>query len=190
MPALDIESACYTRVVADDGTDLTPDDEWNRRVHFPKRSSDGATVVLEFEFAAPAGCRGLDELRGRFVALTSDGSEELDLGFAELAAGATGTVHGATLVSMQQEDENRWSFEVLVHVAQKRILGCKLVGDDGEVALDQAGYSSCNDETTMTYRVEGALPANPRMVMTFAAGLQRTAYAFAFGPIDWFGRPR
>jgi hypothetical protein len=187
--ALDIEEACYTRAVADSGADLTHGDEWNRRVHFPKRTSDGSTVCLEINLDLPADCHGLMELRGRFVALTSDGSEDQDLGFAELAPGAAGTVHGAQLVTAQQEDETRWSFEVQVQVAQKRILGCRLVGDDGELPLEQAGYSSCNDETTMSYRAEGTLPANARMVMTFASGLARRAFAFTLGPIDWFGRP-
>ncbi len=189
VAALDIEDACYTRAVADCGTDVTTEDEWNRRVHFPKRTTDGGTVCLEFNLAMPQGSRGLAELHGRFVALTSDGSEDQDLGFAELTAGAAGTVHGAQLVAANQEDENRWSFEILVHVAQKRILGCRLVGDDGELALEQSGYSSCNDETTMNYRAEGTLPANARMVMTFASELRRRVYGFELGPIDWFGRP-
>lgn len=189
VAALDIEDACYTQAIADDGTNLTSDDEWNRRVHFPKRTTDGGTVCLEFNLAMPEGSRGLTSLQGRFVALTSDGSEDRDLGFAELVAGSSGDVHGAQLVNVHPEDENRWSFEVLVHVAQKRILGCRLVGDDGDLPLEQSGYSSCNDETTMTYRAEGTLPANARMVMTFASELRRRVFGFELGPIDWFGRP-
>ena len=186
--ALDLDSAGYEKAIADDGTDFTPGDEWDRRCHFPKLTKDGRTVYLDLELKPPAGARGLGELSGRLTALCSDGQEQLDLGFEELVPGATGTVAGAMLVRVEQEDEQRWCLEVQVQVARQRVLGCVLTSEAGSLPLEQTGYSSCNDECTFTYRLDGDLPTSARLVMTFAANLSRLDFGFALQNVDWLGR--
>jgi hypothetical protein len=187
MASLELDQAGYERVVADDGTDFTPADEWDRRCHFPKATRDGRTLLLELSFTPPPNARGLQELSGRITAVCSEGSEEHDLGFAELAAGVAGDYAGAQLLRCAQEDEQRWVFEVQLQVARQRVLGCALVAGDERWALESAGYSSCNDECTLTWTFQGELPSDARMVMTFASRLSRVPYAFTLHDVDWLG---
>ncbi|MFY9343137.1 MAG: hypothetical protein WAT39_11640 [Planctomycetota bacterium] len=187
--ALELDQAAFERVVADGGIDFTPADEWDRRCHFPKATRDGRTVLLEMSFVPPPGARGLQELTGRVVAVCSDGSEEHDLGFAELRSGVAGDFAGARLLRCEPEDEQHQAFEVLVHLPRERVLGCALAAGDERWPLQQAGYSSCNDECTFTWRLEGELPRGARMVMTVASGLSRVPYDFSLAQVDWLGNP-
>jgi hypothetical protein len=189
QPALEVEDTAYDRTVAGDGTDFTPSDEWDRRSHFPKLTKDGRTAVLEFGFAPPAGSAGLREFTGHFTALCSDGGEAIDLGFPELAAGTAGSEAGAQLLRCDVDGEGNGELEVQLQVARQRVLGGCLVGGGEERALDQAGYSSCNDECTLTWRFTGGLPPDARVVLTFATALSRRTFAFTLRDVDWFGRP-
>lgn len=184
-PALEIESAGYDRCVLADGNDVTPGEEWDRRCHFPKTTNDGRTVLVDLEL--PAGdARGVAELTGHVLAIASAGSEAHDLGFAELAPGAEGTFAQARLQSVDSDDD-RTRVEVQVQLARARVLALDLVVGDTATRLEQVGYSCCNDESSLTYRVDGALPADARLVMTVASELARTRYGFRLTRCDWFG---
>lgn len=186
-PALELEQAGYDRCVLADGEDITPADEWDRRCHFPKTTNDGHTVYLDLEL--PAGqSRGLAELRGQVLAVASQGTESHDLGFAELAAGAEGTFAKARLLSIETDD-GRTRVEVQVMLPRARVLALELRADDTTTALEPAGYSCCNDESNLSYRLDGDLPADGRLVMTVASELARTRYGFELRQVDWFGRP-
>ncbi len=188
-PALELADASCDRLVLDDGNDVTPADEWDRRCHFPKLTKDGRTVVLDVELKDTRTARGLRGVEGRVAAMRSEGSESHDLGFPELVAGATGTLANAQLHRVDQEDENRWAFEVQVQIARARVLACELVDGDTRLPLELAGYSCCNDDSTLTYRLDGAMPNGARMVMTIAGDLSRTVFGFELRDIDWLGNP-
>lgn len=185
VPALELEQAGYDLCVLADGEDVTPREEWDRRCHFPKTTQDGRTVYLDFEL--PAGqSRGLAELRGQVLAVASQGSEAHDLGFAELAAGAEGSFAGARLLTIETDDD-RTRLEVQVMLPRTRVLALELVVGDTATRLEPAGYSCCNDESNLSYRLDGALPTDGRLVMTVASELVRTRYGFGLRQVDWFG---
>lgn len=191
-PCLEIEDAAATAAVADDGTDLLPQDEWDRRCHFPKRTSDGRTVYAELRLGLSSSARGFQRLAGRLTCLSSHGSEACDLGFPELAADAEGQHLGAKLLRVDVEgdgDEARTTLEVQLQVARQRVLGASLETDDSSWPLEPAGYSSCNDECSLVYRHQGELPAGARFVLTLATELARTAYEFELHDVDWLGQP-
>jgi hypothetical protein len=187
--ALELDEATLERAIAGDGTELTPVDEWDRRCHFPKLTKDGRTALLELSLPVAGARAGLRELRARFVATISDGNEEHDLGFPELAAGAAGTVAGAQLQRCEVDGDGHGSVDVQLQVARQRVLGAAIVGADGwRVELEPSGYSSCNDECTLSYRWSGEVPVAARLVMTFATGLSRRAFAVELRDVDWLGR--
>ncbi len=122
----------------------------------------------------------------------SEGSEELDLGFAELVAGAVGTVADAQLLRVDQDgdgsDEPRWTFEIQLQVARQRVLACQLLVGDDRVTLEQSGYSASSEQCSLNYSYRGALPADARLVMSFATNLSRVVYGFSLLQVDWLGR--
>ena len=189
QPCLDIDEARLTRAIAADGTDLLPRDDWDRRCHFPKRTNDGRTVYFDLGLPLPTGSHGLAALHGRVDCLLSSGEEALDLGFPEFVAGATGTVFGAQLLRADLEEDDRWQIEVQLQVARQRVLACALQRGDEAVPLEQTGYSSSGDECSISWRGTGPLPADARLVVTFASDLARAPFGFELADIDWFGRP-
>lgn len=187
--ALELEDAGYDRCVLADGRDATPAEAWDRRCHFPKATKDGRTVYLDLELPVPADAGGIEELRGHVTVLASDGETAHDLGFAELTAGAEGTFADARLLAVDQQDEQSWRIEVHVQIARARILGLDLVAGDASTRLEQVGYSCCNDESDLTYRLDGDLPPDARLVMTIVTELSRTRYGFELRSVDWLGAP-
>lgn len=189
-PALRLEEAVLDAAVADDGTDLTPADEWSRRISFPKLSDDGRTVWFDVDLPLPPDdSGGLQELRGRVQVLQSRGEEEFDLGFAGLADGEAGSCFGAQLVRCGDND-GTWTCEVQLQVARDRIRALLLRSGDEKVELTQRGYSSCNDECTVEYAWEGVPAADARLCAVMATDLVPLEVPFALPPIDWLGRAR
>ena len=190
VPALRLEEAQLDAVVAEDGTDLTPADEWSRRISFPKLGDDGRTVWFDVDLPLPEdGSGGLRELRGRLQVLQSSGESEVDLGFAAFADGETGRECGAVLVRCG-EDDGTWRCEVQLQVAHDRIRAMLLRDGDEVVELDSRGYSSCNDECTVEYAAPTVPGPGAQLCVRLADGLLPVEVPFALPPVDWFGRPR
>lgn len=187
-PCLDLEEASCTSATADDGSDLLPPDEWDRRCHFPKQTNDGRTVYLDLGIALPTEARGLSVLAGRVVCLASRGSETVDLGFPELVAEAEGTSYGARLLRVEPDAEE-CQLELELQVARRRVLDAAIHVGDEVLPLEQRGYSSSGDQCSISYRLAAPLPADARCVVTLASELVRTQYAFELRDVDWFGRP-
>ncbi|MFN7590441.1 MAG: hypothetical protein ACK501_07190 [Planctomycetota bacterium] len=187
-PCLDLEEASCTAALADDGTDLLPPDEWDRRCHFPKQTNDGRTVYLDLGLPLPDGARGFAHLAGQIVCLASRGSETVDLGFAELVPDAEGAAFGAKLLRVEA-DGDECQLELELQVASRRVLDAAIHAGDDVLPLEPRGYSSSGDQCSLSYRLGAPLPADARFVVTLATELVRTQYAFELHAIDWFGRP-
>lgn len=188
--ALRLDEARLEAVIAADGTDLTPEDEWNRRISFPKLGDDGRTVWFDVDLPLPPeGSEGLRELRGRLTVLQSSGESVVDLGFATFADGEPGTECGAVLVRCG-EDDGTWRCEVQLQIHRDRIRAMLLQNGDETVEMDSRGYSACNDECTVEY-ASSVLPGpGARLCLRLADGLAPIEVPFEVGAVDWFGRPR
>jgi len=187
-PILDLEEASCTVALADDGSDLLPADEWDRRCHFPKQTNDGRTLYLDLGLPLPDGVRGLARLAGRVVCLNSRGNETVDLGFADLAPDAEGTAYGAKLLRVEPEAEE-CQLELELQVSHRRVLDAAIHAGDFVLPLEPRGYSSSGDQCSLSYHLAAPLPADARIVVTMATDLARTQYEFDLHAIDWFGRP-
>ncbi|MCU0865263.1 MAG: hypothetical protein MUC36_15885 [Planctomycetes bacterium] len=186
--ALEIDEVGFEQLLASDGTDLTPPDEWERRCHFPKRTNDGATVYLDLKLPLPAG-PGFALLQGRLMALVSSGSESVDLQLPELVEGASSEIFGARILRLQAEDDGSTALELQLQVPRARVLGCDLHQDGAVEALTATGYSSCNDQCDLSWRATGTINADARLVLTCAADLARVPFSFELRDFDPCGRP-
>ncbi|MBK8101014.1 MAG: hypothetical protein IPK26_28355 [Planctomycetes bacterium] len=188
--ALRVDEVTWDSARTDDDVELAPADEWHRRISFPKLTKDGITVFFDVDLPLPPpGSRGLRSLQGRAQCLVGLGEDRVDLGFDRLEAGATGTVAGAQLTRADGED-GRWTFEVQLRLARDRILAMYLEADGNTLELRQCGYSSCNDECSLTYDFEGELPIGARLVARLVTEVQPVEVPFALPAIDWLGQPR
>ena len=186
--ALEVDDAEFEQLLACDGTDLTPADAWDRRCHFPKRTNDGATVYLDLKLPLPSG-PGFALLRGRVQALVSSGTEAVDLQLPELVEGAASDVFGARILRLQPEDDDHTLLELQLQLPRARVLGCELHHDGAVQPLEATGYSSCNDQCDLSWRVAGPVAADARLVLTCATELARVPFAFELRDFDVCGRP-
>ena len=116
QPALSVDEVTWEAAITDDGIDLSPAEAWDRRIPFPKVTTDGRTVYFEVDLPLPpAASSGLQSLRGNVQCTIGSGEQEIDLGFPQLEAGAAGAVHDAQLLACS-ESEGRWSFEIKLQV--------------------------------------------------------------------------
>ncbi|MCU0724567.1 MAG: hypothetical protein MUE73_02070 [Planctomycetes bacterium] len=179
--------ACLT----DDGLDLLPSEDWNRRIHFPKLTSDGHTVWFEVELPLPGeGTRGLREFRATITCRVAESFETVDLGFTALAAGETGASHGASIEQVSDEEEGRQVLELKLGVSRSAVDTVIITDPDGtEVPAEPCGYSSWGDECTLSFRLARAADPAGRIALRLATDLRDVNASFALTDIDLLGRP-
>jgi hypothetical protein len=178
-------------LLTDDDLDLLPQEDWNRRIHFPKLTSDGRTVYFEVELPLPgSGTRGFREIRATITCRAAENFETVDLGFAELRSGEAGASHGASIERLEAEDEGRWLLELKLGLSRSAVDAVLVTDPDGaEVPLSPCGYSSWGDECALSFRLERAPDPKGRIAIRLATDLRDVNASFALTDIDLLGRP-
>lgn len=173
------------------GENLVPDDDWKRRISFPKVTNDRRTAFFDVEFPLPdGGVDGFREIRGALQVLVSLRIEEVDLGFKKLEAGEEGKQFGAVIERFEPQDEERTMLDLKLQIGMERIESLALQAPKGEPrVLPQHGYSSSGDECTLTYLIEGPIPKKAKLVARVATQLQQLEVPFAVRDVDALGRP-
>lgn len=189
---LKVEEGRMDAAVPDAGGNLVPDDDWKRRIHFPKITKDRRTAYFDVEFPLPdGGADGFSEIRGTLDVQVSSGMEDVDLGFKKLETGAAGSECGAVIERLEVQDEERATLELKLQISMERLQSLSLAAPKKEpVALYQNGYSSSGEECTLTYTIEGAIPRKAKLVARMATNLHRVTLPFVVRDVDALGRSR
>jgi hypothetical protein len=192
MRCLKVEEVRMEAIEAADGRNLLPEDEWSRRVSFPKLAKDGRTAYFEVGVKAPPdGLDGFAKLAGTAVCIAAGEAAEVDLGFPALEPGAQGTALGAVIERLEPEYEDRYVVEFRIQVGIDRIESVSRKRAGGEVEpLDQAGYSSSGDECRVGYRLPSPPEAGDRLVARVIERLDTIHVPFAVENVDLLGRPK
>lgn len=174
------------------GENLVPDDDWKRRISFPKMTSDRRTAFFDVEFPLPdGGVDGFQEIRGVLQVMVSTGVEELDLGFKKLEAGEEGKRFGAVIERFEPQDEERTMLDLKLQISMERIQSLMLKAPKTEpVTLAQHGYSSSGDECTLTYVIPGAIPKKATLVAQVSTNIQQLELPFEVRGVDALGNPK
>ncbi len=190
--AIKAEEGRMETAITDAGANLVPEDDWQRRISFPKLTNDKRSAIFDVELRLGDGpVEGFKEIRGQVSIFASSGTEDVDLGFKKLEAGAAGKECGATIERFEPQDEQRSMLDVKLLVSMERIDGIKLVTAKGEeIPCSQHGYSSSGDECTLTYMVEGVVPKKFKLIARMAKDLHRLEVPFEIRDVDLLGRTR
>jgi hypothetical protein len=183
------ESAVET-ALADDGSSLLPDSEWNRKVHFPQISTDKTAAILEFKLKVPgSGVRGLKELSGRLHYNVSSGTREVDLGMENLKAGATGAELGARIESIKDgwKKDGSQIMDLRLNTKPDGIKSLSVVVDSTKIPLRQNGYGGGGNSYTFTYESKQAFPAKGRLMAEVYDKLQAFEVHFKLEDITLLG---
>lgn len=190
-PALKADEGRLDAATTDAGENLAPDDEWKRRINFPKLTSDGRSVFFDIDLPLPPPeTAGFREIRGAMTFRVSSGSEDVDLGLSSLEQGTEGSAFGAKIERFESDGE-RHSLDLHLEVPREQVEAIALLDGPGDaIPFRQNGYSAMNDVVTFTYGFEGELPGRPRLVARIAKNLQSVEIPFVVENVDLTGRPR
>jgi len=190
-PALSLDEGRIDSIVTDDGTNLTPEDEWKRRISFPKLTKDRTTAFFDIELPATSDPCGFREIRGALAASVASGSFDVDLGFEHLEPGAKGGQLDAELQRIEPSGENETTIDLHISVSQENVQGFALLDAAGN-ALEsrQSGYSSSSNECTLTYTVVGEWPRDGKIVLRIVTEVGRYSVPWLIENVDVLGRPR
>ena len=178
--------------IADDGTSLLPASEWKRKINSPKVSTDKTGAILEFELKAPgSGVRGLKELSGRVEYLVSSGVKEVDLGFEDLKAGATGNVMDARISAIKEgwQKDGSQMMDLRLNAKPEAIKSLSLVVDGVKTPLEQNGWGGGGNHYTITYASKQAFPEKGRLVAEMYDKLQAFQAPFKLENVTLLGAP-
>jgi hypothetical protein len=153
--------------VADDGTSLLPENDYNCKIHFPHLSTDKTAAMLEVRMQVPgAGVKGLKELSGRVNYTVSSGTKEVDLGIEDLKAGAAGTELGAKINSIDEgwKKDGSQILHLRLNTNPDGIKSLSLLVDGIKTPLRQNGYGGGGNSYEFNYESTDAFPAKGRLV--------------------------
>lgn len=177
--------------ITDTGVNLVPEDDWGRRISFPKLTKDRRNTFFDVDLKLGDGpVDGFKEIRGTMSLVVSSGTEDVDLGLRKLEADEEGKELGARIQRVEVQ-EDRTSFDLRLQVPMERLEALRVVPPKGgDLAIDQNGYSSSGDECTLSYTIPGALPKKFKLVARVAKDLQTLVVPFEIRDVDLLGRPR
>ncbi len=190
---LTIKKAALTSAVADTGENLLPDNEWRRRINFPRLTKDKTGVTLDCVLLPPpAGARGLRELSGTLTYTVAAGEKEVALGLMALKSGAEGKALDARISKTGKSQWPQGASEltlrlVVDHAAVKSVRF--LDAHKAEIALKPHGSFSSNDECSLTFQCPGDLPAEAEVVVLLHDNLKDFTLSFKIENVDLLGRP-
>jgi hypothetical protein len=176
-----------------DGSDLLPEDEWNRKINFPRLSKDRTKVVFEINLRPPGpGATGFKEISGTLGYSVAAGTTNVDLGIPEIKAGATGTELGASVVSIKPGFGNNGGqdIELKLHLEPAELISLAAVGADGqETALERRGYFGGNNQYSITFNAKTEIPASSRLVAKMYSQVKQFEVPFKLSNINLSGQP-
>jgi len=188
-PALRAEEGRLDAALDDAGRDLSPEDDWRRRIGFPKLTADRRTVLFEVEIEPPES-EGFREVRGALLCVVAEGSEEIDFGFPGLEAGAASDRLGATIERFDR-GEGGAELDLRILAPRQTLEALRVVdGEGNDLEVSERGYSTVNDESTLSYAIAGEVPADARILARVATGLRTEEFSFSVRDIDLLGRGR
>jgi hypothetical protein len=179
--------------VADDGTDLMPQSEWNRGIHLPHLTEDKAHTLFEVTLALPGtGVKGLREISGHLQFKAGSATKEIDLGFTKLASGAEGKELGAAIESIDAGSDASQPSRVELQIGCEPALlkNLYLVSGKTRTALRRSGYSGSQETYPYTFESESGISASAKLVAEIYSDLQTFNSTFKLENLTLLGEPK
>jgi hypothetical protein len=190
---LTVKEGVVQTAVADNGDNLLPARDWDRKLNWPQLSSDRSTVVFDVPMQAPGpNVQGIKEVSGTLTYVVAGGTKEVDLGTLALKAGAEAKELGAKIEFAGKSRFKQGASEVrlLLKVDFNGVKSVKFLDAAGQpIIMKSQGYSGANNAVTFTYEHDGDLPAEARIVAELYDDLKNFTIAFKIENIDLLGRP-
>jgi hypothetical protein len=178
--------------IADNGEDLMPERDWDRKINFPNLSTDQATVVFDVSLRAPSsGAKGFSEISGTLEYLTSGTIDPVDLGFGKLAEGEKGQQFDAVIKSKGKSDwGDKQAIEISLALDSEAIESIQFFDKDGnELEASRSMSMGGGGSTTVTYNSDVAMPDDGRIVINVHGDLKKFTIPWEIRDVTLFGDP-
>ena len=186
------DECVLTTASADDGSDLLPESEFSRKIHFPKLTTDKSAVLFEVELKLPgAAVKGIKEVSGHLQYKVAGPTKELALGFPKLTAGAKAKELSAEIESLKAggDGDKAQTMELKLEIEPDALKELYLVTGKTKTELKQRGYGGGNGTYTFTYESETGFPAKSRLVAEIYDQQQTFDAPFKLENITLLGEP-
>ncbi len=136
--AVKVTGGVVSRATTNNGQNLLPQYEWDRRVRAPKLAADGQTVVFDIELQLPdEAATALEQVSGTIEYFSAAGTHDVDLGIMDLKQGGQGSALGAQITSVIKDpfQNNPVGVTLELNVRAEQIASVRFMAPDGS-ALD------------------------------------------------------
>jgi len=179
------------KAVADDGSDLLPARDFKRGIRFPRLSEDRSAVVFEIDLRSPGKeVKSIREISGTVQYTVSEGTKEVDLGFASLKSGESGKELNAKIIEIKDgwNKDGTKNIEIELAVGKGEIKDLVMLEGAKRTVLASRGYSSFGSGTnTFTFEAEGGVPENAKLIAVLYDGIQTYDVPFKLENISLLG---
>jgi hypothetical protein len=181
------------KAVADDGSDLLPARDFDRKINFPRLSEDRSAVVFEIDLRSPGkAVKSIREISGTVQYTVSSGTKEVGLGLASLKAGESGKELGAKIKSIKDgwNKDGSKNIEIELEVEKETLKEMVMVEGTKRTVLDRRGYmSSGSGPTTFTFEAKNGVPENAKLIAVLHDGVETYDIPFKLENISLLGAP-
>ena len=191
-----VREACITKATTDTGTDLLPENEWDRKIHFTTLTENKKHIVFDVNLNVPdKKVKGLKEVSGHLDCLIANSTEKVNLGFEKLAEGAKGKLHQAKITKLTKE--KNWSDE-LVHVLEFQLKLSRYMiknvmfqsADGSEIETKSGSTMYGDNSTTFEYNRKIPFPPDTRIVIEVYQNAQKQKVPFKLENLNLLGQPK
>ncbi len=186
------ENGTLEKAVADNGNDLLPEKEWDRRIKWLNLSKDKTAVIFDVDLKLPGeGVNGFKEISGSFEYTIAEGFDEVDAGLSEFKKGAKGSQLGISV----KELKNGWEKGTQViklgfGIGQHMVKSVVFYDANGKkLEVTQGSPFGSGDKFQCDYTLVGEFPEKGRIVVEVRKNLRKFKVPFTLENISLLGAP-
>lgn len=177
---------------AENGANLLP--KFTNLSGFQQLSEDRKAAVIEADMKLPpAGSSKLGEISGELNLLTATTTETIETDIFSFAKDATGQKFQ---LKVKKFGDNPWKkgtkeIEVqLKDISYEQIKEVKIVDSSGSsINGKKSGHMATNNQVSLTFTIEGTVPAEGKLVMTRYKDTVKSKAPFTLKNVDLLARP-
>lgn len=185
---LDVTEIMLEAAVGEDGSNLLPEKEWDRKASFPRLSETNTEVMFELKLGTPKpSMKSFREISGNIQYTVSSGVKETDLGMSALKVGGKGSELGAEITEIKDgwNDDGSKVMEIKLNLEPDAVKSLVLVDGAKRRELEKRGHSSFgNGPTTFNFESEDGFPEGAKLLVVLYDGVKTFDVPFSLKDVS------
>lgn len=188
-----VKSGMATKAIANNGENLLPEREWDRKIHFPRLKDDKSTVEFRVDLLAPSKkVKGIKEVAGTLQYVVGIKPKKVNIGITEFKADAAGKEYDAVVVSVKEStwQEGAENMQLALGFSPEQLLTATFYDQAGNVLdVSKRGYSSSGGRSVLTFSCDEGFPDKGKIVLEVYEEMKVFDIPFKITNINLMGRP-